>query len=378
MRVAIDGRALTGRAVRGIGRYVFNLLAHWPADAEPPVVLYDTAAVEGCTPRLPDGSTARLAGVSAATWRWRLWTLLAGPNRLRKLGADVFHAPGNVASVWQPTPTVITLHDAMLWEEDRHLPHRPGWYYDHLQPRAYRKADAIITVSHYSRERIEHCFPFLAGRVKVIHHGIEPRFKPIELTDADWSALAEYGLRRPFVLVLGGDLERKRVSFAVDVFAAVHAGRGMEHQLAVVGLRDIGRQRLAGQTQALDLAEHVLALPYVADEHMPLLYSAATAVMYPSVGEGFGFPLLEAMACGATCLTSRATSLPEIAGDGALVLEPQDKSAWVDNLLTMLDGSGRSDERRAAAIAQAGRFDWKRTAAETFEVYRQAAGELCT
>jgi len=373
MLVAIDGRTLAGRSVRGIGRYVFNLLRCWPAEAEPPVVLYDSAAAEGRRPHLPEGSLARLEGFSMPLSRWRSWTLLAEPWHLRRLAADVFHAPGNLAPLWQPAPTVVTLHDAMLWEQARDLPDRPRWYYDRLQPRAYRKARAIITVSHYSRERLEHCFPFLEGRIRVIYHGIEPRFRPMELTEAAWSALAGYGLRRPFVLVLGGDLERKRVSFAVETFARAHAGRPVEHQLAVAGLRDIGRERLRGQVETLNLTPHVVALPFVADEHMPLLYSAAAAVMYPSAGEGFGFPLLEAMACGAACMTSRATSLPEIAGDGALVLGPDDQAAWVENLRSLLGGGLRWDERRAATLRQAGRFDWEKAVSETFDIYRLVA-----
>lgn len=372
MQIAIDVRTIARENLRGIGQYVFSLLAHWPEDVEPPVLLYSES--DGVPPRVPDGLDCRLCGFSMKGYRLRTWTLVGTPWHLRRLKPDVFHAPANYASPWQPVPTVVTVHDAMLWEEDRSRPDRPTWYYDWVLPRAYRRARRIITASDYSRRRLEHCFPELRGRIRVIHHGVDSRFQPMVLDSVHWQKLAQYGVRNPYVLCVAGDSRRKRASFGVEVFADASRKRKSGHQLAILGLHDRGRVQIAEQAEALGIGHDVLALPFVAEEDMPLLYNGATAVVIPTIAEGFGFPLLEAMACGSVCVASRASSLTEVGGDGALLLEPLDEGLWIRTLRDILTGVLRRSDVRETALRRAAQFNWEKTISETFQVYREAAG----
>jgi glycosyltransferase involved in cell wall biosynthesis len=232
-------------------------------------------------------------------------------------------------------------------------------------------ADAIVTDSENSRRDIERFFPRARGRVTVAPLAAHPRFRRLEGAEAA-SAVAGHGVARPFVLYVGTLEPGKNVARVIRAFDAVAADRpGLE--LVVIGDRGWLYEPILAEARAARHADRIRLLGHLPDDEVVAFLNQCEAFVFPSLYEGFGLPPLEAMACGAPVITSGLSSLPEVVGDAALVVDPLSESGIAAAMARVLSDPGLARGLREAGLAQAAKFSWRRTAELTLAVYRAVA-----
>jgi glycosyltransferase involved in cell wall biosynthesis len=300
-----------------------------------------------------------------------IWPNLVLPRRAARDGFDLVHATTHYGT-FMPCRyrNVITITDVspLLHPET----HGRGqvMYHRYVLPLVLQRADAIVTISHSSKRDIISCCRVAEERVHVIHLGVDGRFMP---TAAGGSAFART-LPERYILNIGTLEARKNLPRLLEAYA-IARGKGLPHKLLLGGARGWRLSSLAGIVEKLDLGNDVVFLGFVEDADLPLLYARADFFVYPSIYEGFGMPILEAMACGTPVITSNCSSMPEVAGDAALLIDPHDVQ---DMSAKMLELAGSGDLRRSLrekGIGRSSQFPWGKTARETLAVYEAVIGE---
>ncbi len=295
----------------------------------------------------------------------RLWTHLRLSWEMLRRPPDLLFVPAHVLPLARPRRTVVTIHDlGYLFFPQAHPPRRRLELHWSTAWNA-RRATRIIAVSRATRDDLIRHYHVPAERIRVVHHGVEPRFRPT----ADPAALARYGLPDRYLLYLGTLQPRKNLERLLAAYARLPQDAP---PLVLAGARGWYFQRIAAAMAEHGLAGRVLLSGYIADPDVPAVLSAATALLYPSLYEGFGLPALEAMACGTPVVAANTSSLPEVVGEAGLLVDPlrvEEIAAAVRRLLA--DDGLRADLARRGRD-RAGLFTWERCARETMAVLEEA------
>ncbi len=372
MLIGIDASRALRKQRTGTENYSWQLIRHLLAlgsghrfrlycPQPPPAGLFD----------LSEHSHAAAAGVSPVETRvipWpRLWTHLRLSLELMQRRPDVLFVPSHVLPLLHPRRSVVTVHDLgyRLFPET----HRPldRAYLDLSTRFNARSAAAVLADSQATKEDLVRFTGVAAARVTVVHLGRDETLAP----EQDPGRLAEVqqrlGIQQPYVLYVGTLQPRKNLVRLVDAFAAARQ-QHPELILVLAGRRGWLADPIFRRVEALGLHDAVRFPGYVADADLPALLSGALCFAFPSLHEGFGFPVLEAQACGAPVLAANTSSLPEVAGDGALLVDPLDTDAIAAGLLRLAGDRALRDRLRAAGFANLHRFSWQRCARETLAV----------
>jgi glycosyltransferase involved in cell wall biosynthesis len=242
-----------------------------------------------------------------------------------------------------------------------------------LIPRVAKRADAIITVSNSARYDILRHLKVPREKVKVIMGAVSSHFRPIVDPAQLDSVKAKYGLHQPFILYVGTIEPRKNLTRLIQAFADLKKS-GLPHKLVIVGQSGWHVGPIFAEVERLGLTKDIIFTGYVPIEDLPALYSLCESMAFPSLYEGFGLPVLEAMACGAAVVTSRSSSLIEVAGDAALLVNPLSVAEIADSLRRLhLDPNLRA-ELRVQGIVRASHFTWEAAARSTLDLYEKVAG----
>jgi glycosyltransferase involved in cell wall biosynthesis len=380
MIIGVDYTAAAWQGA-GIGRYTRELIAAAvPRDRSLRYVLFYAA---GGLP--PDGRYLReLAALCAANPNVRarplpisprlltiLWQRLRLPLPVESLigKIDILHAPDFVLP---PTRAraLLTVHDLtfMVYPETAEAGLRR--YLMAAVPRSLRRADAVLADSLATRADLGRLLGVDAARVRVLYPGVSPRFRPLPAADTE-PLRAQLGLPASFLLFVCTLEPRKNLVRLIEAFDRLTVGGGHpELSLVIAGRRGWLYEEIFAAVARLGLGERVRFLDFVDDAHLPGVYNLARAFVYPSLYEGFGLPALEAMACGTPTVTSAVSSLPEVAGAAAVLVDPLDPGAISDGIALALADQGRL---RAAGPAQARRFSWGAAADGLIDTYRALA-----
>ena len=258
------------------------------------------------------------------------WTLVGVPRAARRAQVDVIHAPAYTAPFWAPAPVVLTVHDVSYERHPQWYPYRRDWARRAFYRRSASAASHILTVSRFSATEITAAYRIPMERMTVTPLGVDEAFAP---ADPGVPLELPAGVTPPYVLHVGDLHQRRNLPMLVEALLAARRAGSAPLSVVCAGTdRGVGEAicRMATQAGAPDA---VVLLGSVTERRLRALYRGAAALVYPSLYEGFGLPLIEAMACGTPVIASRVTSIPEVVGDGGMLLDPADINAWTTAIL---------------------------------------------
>ena len=363
-RVAIDARKLRDF---GIGTYIRNILVELHRiDADTPYVVlsrsHDLEQVRQLVPRF------RVVVEDAEPYS--LGEQVRIPWRLRREGVSLVHEPHYVLPPLTPCRSVVTIHDCIHLMFPQYLPNR----FAHLYARAFmwtatRQAARILTVSEASKRDILRFFAIPADKVQVIYNAIDGRFltPPDEATTE--RVRQRYQLDHPFVLYVGNIRPHKNIERTIDAFGRTREDGPTGLKLVIIGDEVSKYPSLRQMVHRHKLDKHVRFLGFQPQETLASFYRLARAFVFPSLYEGFGLPPLEAMACGTPVITSNVSSLPEVAGDAALLVDPYDVEALARAMVRIVTDQPLRDMLVARGLARARQFSWTESVAKIRSVY---------
>jgi glycosyltransferase involved in cell wall biosynthesis len=279
---------------------------------------------------------------------------------LRRLGADWYLSNFFFPPIL-PCKGFVAVHDVSFMAHPEYFPPVVAAYMRLLTGRAVRQAARILTISEFSRRELLRFFPDSAENVRVIPLAAERHFVPVAdemMADEDRQRLAQYGIEGSYILALGNIHPRKNLARLLQAYRLLREEVAHPPVLVWSGLQRWESSDLVRRAREVG----VVLTGFVADEHLPSLYRQAKMLVYPSLYEGFGLPVLEAMRCGTPVVASSISSIPEVAGEAALLVDPTDVSAMAAAMKRLLTESGLSEELRQAGFIQAAKFSWPRTA----------------
>ncbi len=369
MRIALDARELTSPEPRGGGRYLLGLLTALLArddDVEYCLLSWSDLGHDLGDPRV---QVVVDPGPRGARFRvWDQWTL---PKLVRRTSPTILHCPVNLAPLRQRCPTIVTVHDTVMLHERGEATLTEFLYLRRFLPPALRRAHAILTVSEFSAADIAREVGISSKRIIVTYPGVDrdPDSRSV-------SALPpEIGIEPGYVFHLGATDPRKNTSELLESYSELIGDHPEAPPLVVAGLQPEGQVALKRRAEELGVPTRVRILGYVSDETLRALYDNARVFCYPSRWEGFGFPALEAMRAGCPVIAADSTSIPEVVGDAALLVAPNDREAWARAIARALASESLRIELRERGFRRVEAFRWDRSAERTFAVYQQIAGD---
>jgi glycosyltransferase involved in cell wall biosynthesis len=367
--IGIDARKLKDF---GIGSYIRNLLeaiSRRPEAQRFRFRVYARRADRDVMPPL----AANFEVVEEDSPGYSLAELTRFAFRLFRDRLDLFHATHYVLPPLR-SRAVVTIHDIIHLLYPQFLPSRAALVYARVMiRRALRRADRIITVSYNSKRDLVDYFGIVPARVDVIYNGVSARFCSDVSEEDRLRVAAKYGLRRPYLLFLGGEKPHKNVQNVVRAFGEARRMRpDLPHVLALAGPMPKNSARIDALVAALDLGPAIARPGLIDEQDLPGLLSGADVLLYPTLYEGFGLPVVEAMACGTPVLTSSTSALQEIAGGYSYLVDPLDVDAIARGIVALA-----TDPKVRADFVELGRkraldFSWDKAAERTLEVYAEA------
>jgi glycosyltransferase involved in cell wall biosynthesis len=304
-------------------------------------------------------------------WLYRLWYRLTLPVRIEWFTGeiDLFHSPDFVLPpVKAGTPTLLTVHDLSFVHFPETFTPALVNFLNKVVPRSVERASHIVADSEETKKDLIEHYGVAASKVSVLYSGVNPRFKPISIEARLKAVREKYGIgERPYVLSVGTLQPRKNYDMLIRAFRKV--ADTCPHNLVIAGGKGWLTDRISEEIVLQGLQDRVLLIGFADDDDLPALYSDASLFAYPSLYEGFGLPLLEAMACGVPVLNSNASCLPEVAGTATQQLAPDDQDAWSEAMLSLLADGGKKARLVAAGFLQARRFTWTRAAQQLNGIY---------
>jgi glycosyltransferase involved in cell wall biosynthesis len=369
MRVAIDTRKIHDF---GIGTYIRNLLRQLAR------IDRDTEYVLLC--REPDLGIAAQLGPNFRSVRepspnYSLREQIHVPWVLRRERPDVYHAPHYVLPAAVRCRSVVTIHDCIHLMFPQYLPNRAAYAYARASMwSAARRSHRILTVSEASKRDILSLFNVKPEKIVVVYNAIDEHFSATP-SDEHVSRIRErYQLDHKFVLYVGNIKPHKNLVRLIEAFSELRRTHD-DLKLLIIGDEISKLPALRRAVHRHKLHKHVRFLGYLKDDTLTVLYRLASVFVFPSLYEGFGLPPLEAMASGTPVVTSNLSSLPEVTGDAAVLVDPYDVDSIGDGMRRILDDPQLAAELRVKGLKRAQEFSWERSVEKTQRVYREVAAD---
>ncbi len=295
------------------------------------------------------------------------------PRIAHRLDLDVLHDPTGVTPFLLgtgPAAAVVTVHDVFAWSIPGYSTLADRLIYRHWLPHLLPRVDTVITISETSKADLIRYLHLDPARIRVIYRCVSDSYRiaPHEIVE---KVKAKYRLPNKYLLFVGSTEKRKNLPRLLQAYGIL-TQRGNPPPLVVVGAPRFAHS--SSLVADLGLQDRVIFTGYIPDADLPAIYSGATLFLFPSLYEGFGLPPLEAMACGTPVVCSNTSSLPEVVGDAAVMVDPYDVPAMADGIERVLGDPDLQEELRRRGLERAAQFTWERAARQTVEVYRKVLG----
>jgi len=293
------------------------------------------------------------------------------PSLVKKEGADLLHVT-YTGPLWPHCPMVVTIHD-VAWRADRSwFSARDALVLSTGTAATANRAARIITPSQHAKSEISRYLGISPDKISVTPEAAAPVFTAITDRAFDGHLFERCVIRRPYILAVGNLQPRKNLSRLIEAFARLVSERQIPHQLVLAGQAKWRESEIHNVIRHLGIEERIVFTGYIPEADLIALLNGASLFVYPSLYEGFGLPVLEAMACGTPVVASNCTSIPEVAGDAALLIDPCCVDAISGAIMRVLESESLQGLLRQKGLARAQMFSWRETARLTWDAYRQA------
>ncbi len=295
------------------------------------------------------------------------------PYVLKRDKIDVAHFQYVIPPVC-PCAAVVMIHDISYEFHPEYFSRPSRMRMQLLIPAAARRSAHVLTVSEYSKRQIVEKYNVPEDKVTVTYNGVSENFRVISDSAQLEKETLRFGLERPFILAVGNLQPRKNIERLVRVYSRLRKQELIQQDLVLVGQLQFKGHAIMDEIRTNGVENYVKATGYVSESELVALYNRASLFVYPSYYEGFGLPVIEAMACGAPVITSNVSSLPEVAGDSALLIDPASDDELASAILKLANSP---EERKKAAergIAHSARFSWNKAAKQTLAILKEVAG----
>lgn len=367
MRIGIDAHA-SERDGSGNCTYIRNLLLGLSRlDKQNDYFLYVTDPGHPFYQGFLDSDNFNLKNLHIQNPLLRIPLLLAGRTYIDRL--DILHVQYNSPLVFKGK-LVVTIHDLSFLHHPEFFSYQEGLRLKVLTKSTVRKSACILTGSQHARDDIIQAYTVDPDKVKVILHGISERFAPEIGEEASLQNAKKYGVEPPYILFVGRLNPRKNLAALLRAFEMCKI-QGIPHKLVIVGKMDFATQELQPLLKSLSSRDDIILTGFVPDEDLPHLYSQAEVFVYPSLYEGVGLPVIEAMNSGVPVVTSNSTSLKEILGDAGILVDTTRVEDLAREIIRLVSDPDLRECLGEKGIARANSFSWEETARETLDVYNQ-------
>ena len=374
LKVGINAHLLSGQdgyRRAGIHHYISQILRHLPPD---PDWRYTVFAQDGeDLPHPPAHLDFRTTQWPTAQRLARIvWEQTAWPWHASREKLDLIHSMAFVLPRWQPCPGVVTIYDLSFVTHPDRFPRLQRAYLTAQTRHACRHARRLVAISESSRQDLHHHFSVPLEKIDLVYPGVDDSFAPLPPEEVAHFRQRQ-GLSGRVILHVGTLQPRKNIPMLLEAFAVLKQQAGFDDvSLVLVGGKGWFYDEIYARVENLGLASQVCFTGYVPDNDLTYWYNLAAVLVFPSVYEGFGLPVLEAMACGVPVVAANTSSVPEVLGQAGLLFEPSDITALVDHLIGVLQDRDKMDRLIAAGREQARQFRWERSGQQMQEVYQRA------
>jgi glycosyltransferase involved in cell wall biosynthesis len=309
-----------------------------------------------------------------------IWEQIALPKAVRRMHCDLLHCTSNTAPEMPGLPLVLTLHDIIYMEGSLlSLISSKGTSYQrfgniyrrHNVPIVLKKSSCVITVSEFEKERIAAFFKMAPGKLRAVYNGVSEHFKVID--DKEYLAMIreKYKLPEYFFFFLGNTVQKKNTPGTLKAFALYQKKTGIKIPLVMLDfdMQDLGI--ILNEIEEPDLMSQIFLTGYVNNAELPGIYNLADIFLYPSYRESFGIPILEAQSCGIPVITSNTSSMPEVAGDGALIIDPSKPEEICDAMIRIMSDEKLHADLIKKGIANSAKFSWLEMAKKVLAIYEE-------
>ncbi len=373
LRIGIDGRAIY-KAMDGIGRYSLNLIRSLAEiDHRNEYFIIKNREIPYKITDAPN-----FHEVPVVYRHLSLRSVFCLPLVTRRFSLDVFHAPFFVCPIWGVENVVITVHDIMaltfpsFFSGRNVFKEKAAFLYHHLfVPLSIQKARKIISVSYSTKEALIENQKTKPEKICVIHEAVDDILKAkIQRKDVE-----AFRMRRKlppeYLLYIGNMKPYKNFKLIILALEILRKSESLEQRLVIAGKKDRFFSLIYDDLKRRNLLDNVIFLDYVGDDELPLLFASASLFLFPSLCEGFGLPPLEAMAHGIPTIVSNTSSLPEVVGDGALLVHPRDPQDLAAAILSLTTDMGLRDKLSQKGVERSKAFSWQMAARQTLSIYEE-------
>lgn len=308
------------------------------------------------------------------------WEQISLPHAAKKYGCDVLHCTSNTAPINSKIPLVVTLHDIIYLESISLLKKEGTWYQKmgnmyrrYVVPKVVKNASKIITVSHFEKNRIRDFFGFDSSdnRLVAIYNGVGEHFKPIQDQTELQRIKTRYSLPDHFAFFLGNTDPKKNTKGVLKAFSDYLKTDNQPLKLVMLDYEKNALEALLAEIGDKNLIKHIHLTGYVVNTDLPAIYSLSKLFLYPSLRESFGIPMLEAMKCGTPVITSDTSSMPEVSGNAALIIDPYKPDEITHAMIRLMKDEELRNDLIKKGYIQASKFSWKNMAQEVLNLYRE-------
>ena len=374
--IAVDASRANAHERTGTEWYSFHLIqAMKKLEAVPGLefVLYSRKFLKDGLEQMPPGWNAKILA-----WKnLRFWNQFRLSWELFKNPVDLLFQPTHTLPLYRPKKIITTLHDVGFERNPKLYSPSELRYHRYSARLAVKAASRILTVSEFSRQEIIEIYKVDPSKVIVTPNAIDTTMYHASIPeDTKLAMLDKYHLTKPFFLYVGRIEEKKNIMNILHAFANFKSGRGIGDpiKLLMVGTPGLGFDLIKKEIKRLGIEQHLQMPGYVPEDDMPGLYAAADALVFPSRYEGFGIPVLQAQAVGTPVITSNTTALPEVAGDGAIYVKPEEPNTITEAMKIVMDNMSERERVVRAGYENVKRFSWESSARTTMNTILEVLG----